>query len=81
MLIEEQEDVIAMLERLRAKKRYVRWNLFSFSFSFLFAGEEKETKIVITRADFLIILCPWVVPQITVARVFGKGDRYQGRGI
>jgi hypothetical protein len=31
MLIEEQEEVIAMLERLRAKKRYVG-----------FAGEEKE---------------------------------------
>ena len=31
MLIEEQEEVIAMLERLRAKKRYVRLSLWSFA--------------------------------------------------
>jgi hypothetical protein len=49
MLIEEQEDVIAMLERLRAKKRYVCCVLF-------FAGEERgpgeegnERKNIITR--------------------------------
>jgi hypothetical protein len=30
MLIEEQEEVIALLERLRAKKRYVRLLLWSF---------------------------------------------------
>jgi hypothetical protein len=40
MLIEEQEDVIAMLERLRAKKRYVcvsSWNSFCW-------GERGEGK-------------------------------------
>ena len=38
MVIEEQEDIIAMLERLRAKKRYV---CCVFPFLFSFAGEEK----------------------------------------
>ena len=56
MLIEEQEDVIAMLERLRAKKRYVLWysfpGFFFLSFSLLFAGEERgnENQIITIQA-------------------------------
>jgi hypothetical protein len=72
MLIEEQEDVIAMLERLRAKKRYVYY-VFPFSFLFLLEKKrgrnEKSSPGEPPRAD----CCG---PQITVARVFGEGDRY-----
>ena len=50
MVIEEQEDVIAMLERLRAKKRYVCC-VFPFLFFFFPPEREKETKIILSRAD------------------------------
>ena len=89
MLIEEQEEVIAMLERLRAKKRYVRLSLWSFAGEARGAeeggGKEREKGngnssspsglIVFLFFFFFFFL------QITVTRLFGKGDRYQGRGI
>jgi hypothetical protein len=42
MLIEEQEDVIAMLERLRAKKRYVPGFVVSYPLPFFFLLEKKR---------------------------------------
>ena len=62
MLIEEQEEIIAMLERLRAKKRYVLLYLTVPELFFFFL---KKRNLI--RADFVIL-------QITVARLLGQGD-------
>lgn len=58
MLIEEQEEVIAMLERLRAKKRYVDF----------FNNYQPSLPRELIEIFFF--------SKITVARLFGKGDRY-----